>query len=309
MVDILVVGSLNMDLVVRVPRFPAPGETISGGDLVLIPGGKGANQAVAAARLGGNVAMLGRVGSDDFGQALLENLAQNRVDVSRVRCDEAATGTATIIVDAHGQNSIVLSPGANGKVTPDEVIDLPAADTILLQFEIPSETVLSTAQQASEKGMRVIVNPAPARTVSPELLKLVDILVPNETELSLLTGWSVTDGASTEAAARQLIEQGAGMVVVTRGEQGALSVTGTGVQSVPAFNVNVVDTTAAGDAFIAGLAVQLAEDKPIHDALTFANACGALAVTKFGAQTSLPIREEVDKFLSINKNYETNQTG
>jgi len=297
MLDILVVGSLNMDLVVRVPRFPAPGETISGGDLVLIPGGKGANQAVAAARLGANVAMLGRVGSDVFGQALLENLAQNRVDVSRVRCDAAATGTATIIVDAHGQNSIVLSPGANGKVTPDDVIDLPDANTLLLQFEIPSETVLSTAQQAREKGMRVIVNPAPAREMDKALLKSVDVLVPNETELSLLTGATVTDIASAEAAARMLMMQGAGMVIVTRGEHGSLAVTKSGHYMIPSFKMNVVDTTAAGDAFIGGLAVSLVENKPFNEALTYANACGALATTKFGAQPSLPTKDEVGEFL------------
>ena len=297
MVDILVVGSLNMDLVVRVPRFPAPGETISGEDLALIPGGKGANQAVAAARLGANVSMLGRVGSDVFGQSLLENLAQNHVDVSRVQRDAAATGTATIIVDAHGQNSIVLSPGANGKVTPDDVTDLPDANTLLLQFEIPSETVLSTARQAREKGMRVIVNPAPARKMDKALLKSIDVLVPNETELSLLTGVPVTDIASAEAAARQLMLQGAGMVIVTRGEHGSLAVTKSGHHMIPSFKVNVVDTTAAGDAFIGGLAVSLVENKPFNEALNYANACGALATMKFGAQPSLPTKDEVDEFL------------
>lgn len=298
MIDILVVGSLNMDLVVRVPRFPAPGETISGGDLVLIPGGKGANQAVAAARLGANVAMLGRVGSDVFGQALLENLAQNRVDVSRVRCDAAATGTATIIVDAHGQNSIVLSPGANGKVMHNDVIDLPDANTLLLQFEIPSEIVLSTAQKARENGMRVIVNPAPAREMDKALLKSVDVLVPNETELSLLTGATVTDIASAEAAARMLMAQGAEMVIVTRGEHGSLAVTKSSHYIIPSFKVNVVDTTAAGDAFIGGLAVSLVENKPFYEALTYANVCGALATTKFGAQPSLPTKDEVDEYLN-----------
>jgi len=253
---------------------------------------------VAAARLGANVAMLGRVGSDVFGQALLENLAQNRVDVSRVRCDSASTGTATIIVDAHGQNSIVLSPGANGKVTPDDVVDLPDANTLLLQFEIPSETVLSTAQQASEKGMRVIVNPAPAREMDKALLKSVDVLVPNETELSLLTGATVTDIPSAEAAARILMMQDAGMVIVTRGEHGSLAVTKSDHYMIPSFKVNVVDTTAAGDAFIGGLAVSLVENKPFNQALTYANACGALATTKFGAQPSLPTKDEVDEFLN-----------
>ena len=299
--DILVVGSLNMDLVVRAPRFPAPGETISGEDLAIIPGGKGANQAVAAARLGAAVSMLGCVGSDGFGQSLLDNLIHNRVDVNRVRRDTSATGTATIIVDAHGQNSIVLSPGANGKVSPDDVADLPDAKILILQFEIPSETVLRAAQQAREKEMRVIVNPAPARKVGPELLKLVDILIPNESELSLLTGTPVTDSASAEAAARRMIAQGVGMVIVTRGEHGSLTVTQNDIYHVPAFQVEVIDTTAAGDAFIGGLAVALAEDKPIREALTNANACGALAVTRFGAQPSLPTRDEVQIFLNIHR--------
>ena len=299
--DILVVGSLNMDLVVRAPRFPAPGETISGEDLAIIPGGKGANQAVAAARLGAAVSMLGRVGSDVFGQSLLDNLTKNKVNTSRVRRDTAATGTATIIVDAHGQNSIVLSPGANGKVSPDDVADLPDAKILILQFEIPSETVLRAAQQAREKEMRVIVNPAPARKVGPELLKLVDILIPNESELSLLTGTPVTDSASAEAAAWRMIAQGVGMVIVTRGEHGSLTVTQNDLYHVPAFQVEVIDTTAAGDAFIGGLAVALAEDKPIREALTNANACGALAVTRFGAQPSLPTRDEVQIFLNIHR--------
>ncbi len=295
--DILVVGSLNMDLVVRAPRFPAPGETISGEDLAIIPGGKGANQAVAAARLGAQVSMLGRVGNDVFGQSLLDNLTRNKVDTSRVQRDAAATGTATIIVDAHGQNSIVLSPGANAKVTPNDVADLPDAKILLLQFEILAETVTVAAQGAREKGMIVIVNPAPARKVAPEFLRLTDILVPNELELSLLADRPVTDSTSAEAAARQLIAQGAEMVIVTRGEYGALTVTKNDSYHVPAFQVDVMDTTAAGDAFIGGLAVSLAEDKPIREALTVANACGALATTKFGAQPSLSTREEVDNFL------------
>ncbi len=304
--DILVVGSLNMDLVVRAPRFPAPGETISGEDLAVIPGGKGANQAVAAARLGAEVSMLGRVGSDVFGQSLLDNLARNKVNANRVQQDAAATGTATIIVDAHGQNSIVLSPGANGKVTPNDLADLPDAKILLLQFEIPAETVTVAAQRAREKGMRVIVNPAPARKVDPEFLRLADILVPNESELSLLTDRPVADSTSAEAAARQLIAQGAEMVIITRGEYGALMVTKNDSYNVPAFQVDVMDTTAAGDAFIGGLAVSLAEDKPIREALTFANACGALAAMKFGAQPSLPTREEVRVFL---KNYQGSRNG
>jgi ribokinase len=298
MVDILVVGSLNMDLVVRAPRFPEPGETLSGEDLALIPGGKGANQAVAAARLGASVAMLGRVGRDVFGQSLVENLALNRVDVSRVARDPAATGTAIIVVDAQGQNSIVLSPGANGQLTSGDVTGLPDARILLLQFEVPPETVWAAARLARKKGLRVIVNPAPARVLEPDFLKSVDILVPNESELSLLTGRPVTDERSAEAAARELLAQGAGLVIVTRGEHGVLAVASDFRLSLPAFKVEVVDTTAAGDAFIGGLALALAKDKLLKDVLVYACACGALAVTKFGAQPSLPTQAEVDAFLA-----------
>jgi ribokinase len=298
MVDILVVGSLNMDLVVRAPRFPEPGETLSGEDLALIPGGKGANQAVAAARLGASVAMLGRVGQDVFGQSLVDNLTLNRVDVSRVARDPASTGTAIIVVDAQGQNSIVLSPGANGRLIPADVTSLPEARILLLQFEVPPETVSIAARLAREQSMRVIVNPAPARALEPDLLKYVDILVPNESELSLLTGRPVTDVGSAEAAARELLAQGAGLVIVTRGENGVLAIAPDLRLSLPAFKVEVVDTTAAGDAFIGGLALALAKDKLLKEALVYAGACGALAVTKFGAQPSLPTWVEVDAFLA-----------
>ena len=201
------------------------------------------------------------------------------------------------MVDAHGQNSIVLSPGANGQLTPGDVTGLPDARILLLQFEIPPETVSAAARAARERRLRVIVNPAPARALEPDFLKNVDILVPNELELSLLTGRPVTDEESAEAAARELLSQGAGLVIVTRGEHGVLAIAPDVRFSLPAFKVEVVDTTAAGDAFIGGLALALAKDKPLKEALIYAGACGALAVTKFGAQPSLPTRDEVDAFL------------
>jgi len=300
MPDILVVGSLNADLVVRAPRFPQPGETISGEDLQVIPGGKGANQAVAAARLGANVSMLGRVGSDNFGDFLLDNLAQNNVDSSLVRRDDASTGTAIIVVDSNGQNSIVLSPGANGKVTPGDV-DLAsflAGGLLLLQLEIPIPTVLRAAQRARDNGTRVLLNPAPAQPLPDELIALADFIIPNETELSLLTGIDVNGPAGAEQAARALVQRGADHVIVTLGSRGALLVDKDTSLRVDTFKVDVVDTTAAGDAFIGGFASALLQNQPLKDCVRFGCACGALAVTKFGAQPSLPTKEEVNAFIT-----------
>lgn len=299
MADILVIGSLNADLVVRAPRFPAPGETISGEDLAIIPGGKGANQAVAAARQGASVAMVGRVGNDSFGPTLLQNLQNNQIDTSHVQTDEAATGTATIIVDSSGQNSIVLSPGANGKVTPADVdsVSFQNVDMLLLQLEIPLETVIYAANVARKNGLRVILNPAPARRLPDSLLGDVDILVPNENELGLLSGQPVSDVASAGSAARTLLAKGVQTVIVTLGSNGALLVTNENVQHIPAFKVEVVDTTAAGDAFIGGLAAALLKGKALEEAVRYGNASGALAATKFGAQPSLPARDDVEQLL------------
>jgi ribokinase len=301
MPDILVVGSLNADLVVRAPRFPQPGETISGEDLQIIPGGKGANQAVAAARQETDVSLLGRVGKDNFGAFLLENLKSNRVDSQLIQRDDASTGTAIIVVDANGQNSIVLSAGANGKVTDADVKSASFSDfsLLLLQLEIPTPIVLSAAWRAHESGLRVILNPAPANKLSNELISLADYLIPNETELSLLTGLPVNDMNSTEWAARALLEIGAKNVIVTMGSNGALIVTNSQVTHVETYTVNVVDTTAAGDAFIGGFAAALLRDKSLEEAVRYGCACGALATTKFGAQPSLPTKEEVESLMSL----------
>ena len=301
MSNILVVGSLNADLVVRAPRFPQPGETISGEDLQVIPGGKGANQAVAAARLGMHVSMLGRVGRDNFGDFLLDNLQSNHVNAQLVQRDEASTGTATILVDGNGQNSIVLSPGANGKVSVADVEHASFSDfsLLLLQLEIPIPTVLRAAQRARENGLRVLLNPAPARPLPDELVTLADFLLPNETELSLLTGMDVDDIPSAEAAAHILLGRGAKTVIVTLGSKGALIVDEKTMTHVDTFRVDVVDTTAAGDAFIGGFASALLENKSLKEAVRYGCACGALATTKFGAQPSLPVKEEVERFMSL----------
>jgi ribokinase len=319
--DVLVIGSLNADLVVRAPYFPQPGETISGDDLHIIPGGKGANQAVAAARQRASVAMLGRVGKDSFGPFLLSSLESDQVDITNVHNDDSATGTAIIVVDANGQNSIVLSAGANGKVTPADINNISflahppvgKPSLILLQLEIPIPTVLYAAQYAKQNGIRVILNPAPAKSLPDELIALIDFIVPNETELSLLTGIEVKDIPSAEQAAKALLNRGAKNVIVTLGEKGALVVSSSQVIHVDTYKVKVVDTTAAGDAFIGGFASKLLEfDSLLSDvqeqavalqkAVRYGCACGALTTTKFGAQPSLPIKEEVDYFLGAQRN-------
>ncbi len=318
MPEILVVGSLNADLVVRAPRFPQPGETLSGEDLQVFPGGKGANQAVAAARLGANVSMLGRVGRDNFGDFLLNNLTTNNVNSSLVQRDDASTGAAVIVVDAEGQNSIVLSPGANGKVSPADVehASFSTLDLLLLQLEIPTPTVLRAAQLARQSGVRVLLNPAPARPLPDELIALADFLIPNETELSRLAGMDVSGVSSAEAAARKLLERGAQNVIVTLGSRGALIVDKSTSRQIDTYEVEVVDTTAAGDAFIGGFAVEFIRRRRgspipinasentiyaehIEAAVRYGCACGALACTKFGAQPSLPTKEEVERFMSL----------
>jgi ribokinase len=300
MSNVLVIGSLNADLVVKSPRFPQPGETISGDDLQIIPGGKGANQAVATARQGVKTTMVGRVGSDSFGPFLVDNLKSNDVDTSQVLKTDSATGTAIIVVDANGQNSIVLSPGANGMVTPADVDSASFSNSglLLLQLEIPTPTVLRAAKRAREHGMQVILNPAPAKSLPVELLSNVDILIPNESELALLTGLPVTDASSAEVAAKEILKQGVKTVIVTLGSKGALLVTATQVKHVDTYKVNVVDTTAAGDAFIGGFASSLLSGKSLEDSVRYGCACGALATTKFGAQPSLPTKDEVETFIA-----------
>jgi ribokinase len=311
MSDVIVVGSLNTDLVVRTPRFPEPGETISGEDLQVIPGGKGANQAVAVARHGAQVSMLGRVGDDSFGDFLLDNLKENNVDFHHVQRDSSSTGTAMIIVDTNGQNSIILSAGANGNVSAADVntASFPDFKLLLLQLEIPIPTVLAAAQLAHDSGCRVILNSAPARELPEELLRLVDFLILNEVELSLLTGINVHDNTSAEEAAKSLPGRGVKTVIVTLGSHGAVIVSDEQVTPVDTYNVQVVDTTAAGDAFIGGFAYSLLQDKSLEAAVRYACACGALATTKFGAQPSLPTKEEVEVFVAEQVGREVSPTG
>ncbi len=301
---IAVVGSLNMDLVVRSPRFPRPGETLIGGPFQTAPGGKGANQAVAAARMGGQVRMVGRVGADDFGESLLAGLARDGVDHRHVRHDpDSASGTATIIVDQSGQNCIVVAPGANARLTVEDVdaaeADIASARVLLLQLQSPLIAVTRAATLARSHGVHVLLNPAPAQPLPPELLACVDILTPNESETASLTGLPVATQADLESAARALQRMGPPVIILTLGERGALlALGGDQIDHFPAFAVTPVDTTAAGDAFVGALAVALAEGRPLPEAVHWGNAAGALATARPGAQPSLPTRAEVEALLA-----------
>ncbi|MEY9962991.1 ribokinase [Streptacidiphilus sp. MAP12-16] len=295
---IAVVGSINLDLVVPVPHHPVPGETVLGGDLAEHPGGKGANQAVAAARLGAQVAMVGRVGMDQAGTALRAVLEREGVDVRWVLAEAGvSTGRALIAVDRMtGENSIIVSPGANSALFPEHCAASGAvlrdASVTLLQQEIPAATVEAAARLA---GGTVLLNPAPARDLPAELLDMVDVLVPNRTELAALVGHPLPDLHAVADAARQL--RGPAAVVVTLGRDGALLCEEGAVLLVPALEVTPVDTTAAGDAFCGALAYAIAGGSPLHEAVRRANASAALATTLPGAQPSLPTRAEVEKLL------------
>jgi ribokinase len=304
MPDIIVVGSLNMDLIVRTPRLPAPGETILGTTFSTASGGKGANQAVAAAKLGSPVKMIGRVGTDDFGKTLRSNLNAVGIDTQYVVQDnEAATGIASISVDDKGQNTIIVAPGANARVSRTD-IDAAAgafreARVVVAQLEIPLEAVQHAFRVAHTNNALTILNPAPAQPLTRKILELVDIVIPNETETTQLTGIEVIDFDSAQNAANVLKQMGARRVLITMGAKGALFVDGDSpAQSIAAFKIQAVDTTAAGDAFVGALAAALARDKDWKTSLHEASAAGALAATKLGAQPSLPTRAELDDFLS-----------
>jgi len=295
---LVVVGSLNMDLVVRAPRHPRPGETLIGSQFQTFPGGKGANQAVAAARLGARVRMIGRVGQDAFGDALLQTARQDGVDTTFIRRDpHAATGVALITLDEAGQNTIVVASGANMQVSPQDIEQAAAAfegaSLLLMQLECPLEAVEAAAELARRRGIPVVLNPAPARPLPQSLLARVDYLLPNQHELQLLAEGE----ADYHTAAARLMSNGVRNLVVTLGEEGALLVAPHTQEKLAAFKVPVVDTVAAGDAFAAAFSVALAEGKSLREAVLWGNAAGAIAVTRPGAQPSMPNREELIHFL------------
>ncbi|HEX5690148.1 MAG TPA: ribokinase [Roseiflexaceae bacterium] len=299
---IVVVGSLNMDLVTRTARRPERGETLLGEDFSMFVGGKGLNQAIAAARQGAQVTMVGRLGADDFGAQLRRKMEAEGIDAQFVAEDAStSTGIATIVIDGEGDNSIIVVAGANGHVGPGDVESaadaIAAADLVMLQLEVPLDAAVRAAEVARDRGTRVMLNPAPAQLLPDALLGLVDVLTPNESETQILTGKAVSDDQSAERAAAALLARGVGAAVLTLGARGALLADGKRFTHVPGYQVKVVDTTAAGDAFCGALAVQLARDSALEDAIRYANAAGALATTVLGAEPAMPRIEAVEQLV------------
>jgi len=296
---VVIVGSLNMDLVTRAPRLPRAGETLAGQSFVTVPGGKGANQAVAAARLGASVAMIGCVGDDAYGEQLRAALLAEGVDCQAVTpVSGESTGVALIVVDDSSQNAIVIVAGGNGHVTASVVDSFDAllcqAEVIICQLEVPLDTVGHVLKRGHELGKTVILNPAPASGPLPaQWFAWIDYLIPNESEATALTGLPVDSTASADAAATALLDAGVSKVIVTLGEQGALFASRSRSEHFPAPKVEPIDTTAAGDTFVGGFAAALADGKSESDAIRFGQVAAALSVTRSGAQPSIPTFAEV----------------
>ncbi|WAL58128.1 ribokinase [Thermocoleostomius sinensis] len=302
--SVVVFGSINMDLVVRAPRLPAPGETLMGHSFETVPGGKGANQAVAVARLGIATEMIGRVGHDAFGQTLLQGLQASGVGCNRVLIDQTThSGVAVISVDDSSENTIIIVPGANGQIDEVDINRLlpvlSQAKVLMLQLEVPLAAVTAAAKAAKAAGVTVLLDPAPARADLPdELYGYVDLITPNQVETSQLVNFPVTDLAAAEKAAAVLHQRGVETVITKLGKRGALCLSREETFEIPVFPVNAVDTVAAGDAFNGGLAAGLAAGMSLKQAATQAAAVAALSVTKAGAQPSLPTKEDLTVFLS-----------
>lgn len=301
--QIVVVGSSNMDIAVKTGHIPVPGETVLGGELLMNPGGKGANQAVAAARLGGHVCFVSRLGDDMFGKQLLEVFRSEDIDIRHVFIDkDHATGTALIAVDERGENSIVVASGANAYLCPEHMLEkrevIEQGDVLLMQLEVPIETVARAAELAAGAGVRVVLNPAPARHIPESVLRHVHLITPNEHEAEMISGVKITDVESARQAAKAIQEKGVENVIITLGSKGALLLEGDRFSVVPAYPVKAVDTTAAGDVFNGALCVALVEGNSFRDATVFASKAAAISVTRFGAQSSIPTRDEITVFFN-----------
>lgn len=296
--QILVVGSSNTDMVISTKNFPVPGETIIGGKFIMNAGGKGANQAVAAVRLGGKVVFVGKIGNDIFGKQAVELLKKEGINVDYVAIDhENESGVALITVDEKGENSIVVAPGANGAFYPEDfdkaMPELLESEFVLMQLEIPVKTVEYIAGIAVQNMRKVILNPAPAIKISKDLLKNLYIITPNETEAEIITGIKVYDEKTALTAAKFLNEKGVKIVIITMGSKGAFLYQNRKGELFPALKVKAVDSTAAGDTFNGALTVALSEGKSLAESIVFANKAASMSVTRIGAQASIPLRNEL----------------
>lgn len=300
---ILVIGSSNTDMTVRSATLPKPGETVLGGDFRMGPGGKGANQAVAARLLGGDVTFVCKLGRDMFGEGASKHYESCGLDTSKILWSDKPSGVALITVDSKAENSIVVASGANADVTVSDIDSvaeiIKSSGILLLQLEIPMDAVVRAAEIAFEAGVQVVLNPAPATYLPAELLKCVSILIPNETEASAISGIDINNLETASAAAERLKGMGVREVIITMGSRGSVVCDGE-CTFVPAVKVNAVDTTAAGDTFCGGVCVALSEGKALSEAVKFATAASSIAVQRPGAQDSVPSRCEVDKLLNIN---------
>lgn len=295
---IVVVGSSNTDMVVKANRLPVPGETVLGGNFMMNPGGKGANQAVAISRLGGNVTFITKTGNDLFGKQSVEMFDEERINTDYIFSDaHHPSGVALIMVDTNGENCIVVASGANGTLSPADIDKarniIEGADILLMQLEVPIETVEYAAKLASEKGVKVILNPAPAAFLPNSLLKCLYAIIPNKTEAEMLSGIKVTDWDTAKQAAEIISAKGVDNVVITLGSKGALIKDGSTFHEIPVERINAVDTTAAGDTFCGALCVALSEGLHIINAVAFANKAAGITVTREGAQCSIPYRKEI----------------
>ena len=300
--SILVFGSINMDLTAYVPKLPQPGETLQGSSYITVPGGKGNNQAVAAARLGADVKFVGRVGTDGFGKEVLQIVSQQNVDTSLVLKDpEHGTGIAVISVDENAENSIIIISGANFAIDDSDVErasqNMTDAKVLMLQLEVPLDACLKAAKAAKEKGVKVVFDPAPAIPLPDEAFKLMDIITPNETETEILTGMRPTNQEDASKAAKIFLEKGVGTAIIKLGAKGVYYENKEESGFIPPYKVNPIDTVAAGDAFNAGVAVAVSEGKPLAEAVRWGAAAGAIATTRKGALPAMPYREEAEKLM------------
>lgn len=298
MSKILVIGSSNTDLVVKTEHIPEPGETVLGGDFMMAAGGKGANQAVAASRLGGDVAFVAKIGNDMFGKGSIENYKREKMDISRIIIDKNSTsGVALISVDSKAENCIVVAPGANNKITKADIDAskdlISSCEYVLMQLEIPMDIIEYVAGMAHSLGKKIILNPAPAAPLSKDLISKLFLITPNKTESRQITGLNVDTQEDISKAADALLGMGVENVVITLGTKGSFIKNSTVCQMVPAIKVDAVDTTAAGDTFNGALCVALSEGKSLLEAVKFATKASSISVTRMGAQTSIPYREEI----------------